>query len=134
VATSRAAVPDGFVDAGAADDFQDGILQVLTLGERSVGVVRWKGEFFALRNICPHQYGPVCSGHAMPMIVSDPDRTLAVDEERLVVICPWHSWEFDARTGRPIWADANYRLTTYPTQVCDGRVLVGLRRQRSGDG
>lgn len=129
MAASETAVPDGYVDAGAADDFEDGILQVLTLGERSVGVVRWKGEFFALRNICPHQYGPVCAGHAMPMIVSDPSRTLEIDEQRLVIVCPWHSWEFDARTGRPIWADANYRLRTYPTEVRDGRVLVGLKRR-----
>jgi nitrite reductase/ring-hydroxylating ferredoxin subunit len=120
-----------FADVGAVDDFPEGRLRVVEVHDRSVGVVQWKGEFLALRNICPHQYGPVCGGHAMRMIIEDSERTLEVDKERLVVVCPWHSWEFDAKTGKPIWASSRYRLTTYPTRVRSQRVEVGDQRVRN---
>ena len=31
-------------------------------GRAGIGVFNVKGEFFALRNICPHKRGPLCTG------------------------------------------------------------------------
>jgi len=113
-----------FVDVGAAEEFAEGRPRVIQLAGREIGVTLWQGEVFALRNICPHQYGPVCGGYAMPMLLGDADGVLEVDDDRLVIVCPWHGWEFDARTGRAAWGPSAYRLKTFPARIEDGRVLV----------
>jgi nitrite reductase (NADH) small subunit len=53
-----------------------------------------------------------------------------IDQEHPVVICPWHKWEFDARTGRAVW-DQNYRVRVYPVTIENDRVLVGMRPPRA---
>src|SRR5690242_1236078 len=103
-----------FVDVGEIEDFPEGKPKIVQLAGREVGVTRWRGEVFALRNICPHQYGPVCGGYAMPMVVGDVNGVLEVDDDRLVMVCPWHGWEFDARTGAAAWGKSHYKLKTYP--------------------
>lgn len=42
------------------------------------------GEFYAVDGICPHRGAPLAYG--------------ALHDYTLV--CPWHGWEFDCRTGR----------------------------------
>jgi len=113
-----------FIDVAGVDELVDGKPKIVTVAGREVGIIRWRDEVFAIRNICPHQLGPVCAGYAMPLLVGEADGTIEVDEDTPVVVCPWHNWEFDARTGRAAWADAPYRLKTYPVQVVAGRVLV----------
>jgi nitrite reductase/ring-hydroxylating ferredoxin subunit len=113
-----------YVDVGAAEDFPEGEPRVVQLAGREVGIARWRGEVFALRNICPHQYGPVCGGYAMPMLLGDVNGVLEVDDDKLVIVCPWHGWEFDARTGRAAWGQSAYRLKTFPAKIETGRVLV----------
>jgi nitrite reductase/ring-hydroxylating ferredoxin subunit len=62
----------------------------------------------------------------MPLLLGDADEgAIEVQEDRLVVVCPWHGWEFDARTGRMAWGESSkYSLRTYSATVRDGRVLV----------
>jgi nitrite reductase (NADH) small subunit len=115
-----------FVDVGSESDFEEGIAKTLNAEGRDIGVVRWRGEVFALRNICPHEYGPVCSGYAMPMLIGEPDGVIDIDEDRLVIVCPWHGWEFNAKDGLSAWGKSNFKLKTYPTEVRDGRVLVDV--------
>lgn len=113
-----------FVDVGAVEEFVEGRPRVVQLSGREVGVLAWRGEVFAVRNICPHQYGPVCRGSAMPLIVSDQEGVMDLDENTPVIICPWHGWEFEARTGRAAWGESPYKLKTYPVKIEAGRVLV----------
>jgi nitrite reductase/ring-hydroxylating ferredoxin subunit len=40
-----------------------------------------------------------------------------------MLVCPWHSWEFDCVTGEHDRL-AGCRLATYPVTVRDGEVLV----------
>jgi nitrite reductase/ring-hydroxylating ferredoxin subunit len=117
-----------FLDVAAMDELVEAKPKIVTVAGREIGIVRWRDEVFALRNICPHQFGPVCGGYAMPMLTSDMAGTIDVDEDRLVVVCPWHNWEFDARTGHAAWADAPYKLKTYPVKLESGRVYVDAGR------
>lgn len=119
--------PDSFVDIGAEGDFEEGRARVVSVEGREIGVVRWRGEVFALRNVCPHEFGPVCAGFTLPLLHGDQAGTLEVDEDQLVIVCPWHGWEFDARTGRAVWwAESNYRLRSYPAKIESGRILVDV--------
>jgi nitrite reductase/ring-hydroxylating ferredoxin subunit len=123
-----------FVDVGALGDFEEGVPKPMSVEGREIGIVRWRGEAFALRNICPHEYGPVCAGYAMPMIVGDTDGVIDIDEDHLVVVCPWHGWEFNARDGRAAWGKSSYKLKTYPTKIEADRILVDIGKVKAQPG
>ena len=67
------------------------------------------GRFFACGAICPHEDGPLAEGWL----------------EGEAVVCPWHGFDFDLRTGRCQVAEA-LAIPVYPTRVTDGTVEVDL--------
>jgi len=69
-------------------------------------------RFLATDNQCPHQGGPLCDG-----IVTGSS-----------VVCPLHAWKVNLETGqveRPVHGK-DHCVTTYPTRIEDGVVLIGL--------
>jgi nitrite reductase/ring-hydroxylating ferredoxin subunit len=85
--------------------FQDGTKKVVRVGDVEVGIFRVDGSFYAWRNVCPHQGGPVCQGRLFHRVVEvmDDDRRFIrrdYDESGVHIVCPWHGGEFDVRTGR----------------------------------
>lgn len=117
------------VDVGAAADFAHGVPRIVQVGEREVGVVRWGERWFALRNHCPDQGGPLCAGAVRSALVAGPAGEhvdLALDEGRPVIACPWHHYEFDLQTGREL--RGGRRAITYRVTVEAGRVYVELGR------
>ena len=44
------------------DEIPPGTRKIVDVAGRQIGVFNIKGEFFALRNRCPHQGGPLCEG------------------------------------------------------------------------
>ena len=50
------------VRVAAADEIPPGERKIVEIGGRSIGVFNVAGEYFALRNRCPHQGGPLCEG------------------------------------------------------------------------
>lgn len=92
----------------------------------SIGVFNVEGNFFALKNVCPHLGAPLCLGsvHAThrPGAVFEFHPDLA----GRVLRCPWHGWEFDIITGKALY-DADSRVASYPCMVDDdGDVVVSL--------
>ena len=47
---------------GPAAEFPPGTHRVVKLGRIEVGVFNVNGDFYALPNVCPHQFGPLCAG------------------------------------------------------------------------
>ena len=45
------------------DEIPPGGRKIVEIAGRSLGVFNIGGEYFALRNRCPHQGGPLCVGH-----------------------------------------------------------------------
>jgi nitrite reductase (NADH) small subunit len=111
------------IDIGNVDDFTEGCIRVVRAGGREVGILRWSESLYALGTVCPHQGGPVCAGTVSPRLTAARPGGMELDETTPIVACPWHGWEFDARTGRAIW-DATVRLRTWRIEVTDGRVLL----------
>jgi nitrite reductase/ring-hydroxylating ferredoxin subunit len=111
-------------DVGALDDFEERRPAVVEVDGREVGILRWNGDFFAVRNICPHMLAPVCRGIALALITSDEQGAPQVDADHPVIACPWHGWEFDVATGRAVCQGLDYKVRTYPTTVEEGRVKV----------
>lgn len=79
------------------------------VGERVICVANVNGECSALDNVCPHRGGPLGQG----MIEGDK------------IVCPWHGWQFDARTGAVSHAP-DRRITTYPLTVEGEDVYVEI--------
>ena len=112
---------------GPAGDIAPGGHDVYTVAGRQIGVFNIGGDYFALANTCFHQNGPLCRGTVGGTLVADaasgwrPEWRL--DGE--VVVCPWHSLEFDIKTGACL-AYPSRRVPTYPVRVDDGVLMVTL--------
>src|SRR5262245_16917705 len=46
----------------SVEELPPGTRRLVKLGGREIGVFNVHGEFFAIRNRCPHQGGPLCRG------------------------------------------------------------------------
>ena len=114
---------------GRADEIPAGGRKIVVpfRGRAGIGIFNIGGRFYALRNICPHKRGPLCTGEVAgrgaaqtPPSVSDSH----IDYERdgQILRCPWHAWQFDIASGQCL-VDPTVRVKTYPVLV-DGDDLV----------
>lgn len=77
------------------------------VGEKRIALLRFEGEVFALDETCPHRGGPLHEG------------TL----DRGVVVCPWHQWQFDLKTGcSPV--NPLSRVRVYAVRIEGGDVFL----------
>ena len=99
-------------------------------GRAGIGVFNVNGRLYALRNICPHKRGPLCTGELTGQIAADAppsafDSDLKVDGEGEVLRCPWHQWPFEIATGRCL-VDPEVRVKTYPVRIDGNDIVVDL--------
>ena len=91
----------------------------------SIGVFNINGEFFALKNVCPHQGAPLCQGSVHATHRPSPVFRYRPDLQGRVLRCPWHGWEFDIVTGKALY-DAKSRVATYACEISSEGDLVVL--------
>ena len=115
---------------GAVEDFELGRFRVFELQGRPVGVVRTEQGFFAVRNRCPHQGAGICAGIVAGTMEPSAPGEFSFSEEALVVVCPWHRWEFELATGESYGRVTRKRLVTYEVQVEAGEVYVMMKSRR----
>ena len=104
----------------AAAEIPPGGRRIVTLEGRSIGVFNIGGEFFALRNVCPHQGGPLCQGVLSGFVVPGTPGEYRYLRRGEILRCPWHGWEFDIRTGQSYLDPARTRVHTYPVELVAG--------------
>ncbi|MCL4859881.1 MAG: Rieske (2Fe-2S) protein [Caldilineaceae bacterium] len=100
-----------------------GSRKIVRVGSREIGVFNVQGEFYALRNLCPHRSGPLCLGRVRPLVVTAGLFELAHEREGEILKCPWHQWEFDIKTGRALY-DPDLRVKTYKVQQEGDEVVL----------
>ncbi len=99
------------------DEIGPGKRKIVEVAGRSIGIFNIGGEFFALRNRCPHQGGPLCSGVLWGSVTSNGPGDYQYGRPGEIVRCPWHGWEFDVRTGQS-WVDpVRMRVRRYEVSV-----------------
>jgi nitrite reductase/ring-hydroxylating ferredoxin subunit len=109
------------------EELPPGERRVVEVAGRSIGVFNVRGEYFALRNRCPHQGGPLCLGKTWGLVTGDLPGQFEFSRKGEILACPWHGWEFDMRTGQS-WCDPQklrvraYEVTVEPGEMIDGRV------------
>lgn len=90
---------------GSMSDFEVGDMKMAKVGERRIAVIRTQSGIHALDNACPHQgYGLVTGALADEMVV-----------------CQWHNWKFDVRTGECVQGEEN--VACHPVSI-DGEDIV----------
>ena len=97
------------VRAGSLDQLPPGTVMPVDIGPQTFAVCNVAGELHALEGICPHAGGPLGDG--------------ALHGHTLV--CPWHAWEFDCRTGANDF-DPEVRVETFSAHVEDGEILIEI--------
>ena len=101
--------PDGYAVAAevAAIPADRGFF--VKLGPHELALFRAGEQVHAIDNACPHAGGSLAEGNVVDGCVT----------------CPLHGWKFDTCSGAAI-VPARPGVTSYPTRIEDGKVLVQL--------
>src|SRR2546428_7176881 len=77
-------VMTNFANVALLADVKEGELLLAEVDGASICLTRVDGTVYAFSNNCSHEGGPLHDGYL----------------EDYVVVCPWHSAEFDIQTGK----------------------------------
>ena len=92
-------------------------VKTVTAGVKSLCLVRYKGEYAAMDNHCPHQGGPLGEGAIEPGV-----------EGKCWIRCPWHGWDFDPLTGKPPGGHEDSGQEMFPVKVETDGIYVGIEK------
>jgi len=84
----------------------DSVMETMVAGQ-PYAICNVDGAVYALSGVCPHRGGPLGQGQ--------------IHQGR--VICPYHLWEFDCRTGQYDY-DPSQRVETFEVRVEGGEILL----------
>ncbi|MFZ5875927.1 MAG: nitrite reductase small subunit NirD [Nitrospirota bacterium] len=101
-----------FVTVAAAADLPPGGSLAVRVEDVPVALFNVSGTVHAVENVCPHAGAALARGA----------RTGPGGE---VVICPFHGWRFDVRTGRCLQVPSE-AVRTFPVRVTDGAIEVDI--------
>ena len=114
-------------------EFPPGERRIVKAGSRSIGVFRVEDEFFAIRNRCPHQGGPLCKGRLSAWAVATVPGQVRMEGPPRLVACPWHGWEYDLETGQSFMGPGETRVKAYDVSVERGSALDDEVRPPAAD-
>ena len=100
---------------GKVDEIPPGGRKIVRVSGRSIGVFNVGGEFYAIRNRCPHQGAALCEGKLWGVLKSDVPGRFEYDGTKEIIACISHGWEFSLKTGQS-WCDPQ-RLRVRAYQV-----------------
>lgn len=98
------------VKVAETKDLSPGTGKVVDAEGKSIALFNVAGTFYAIDNTCSHEGGPLGEGQ------------LAGE----VVTCPWHSAEFNVKTGEVLGPPADEGVRRFPVKVQGNDVLVEL--------
>ncbi len=90
----------GFQTVAHLSDLREGEGHVVQYAGVDVALFRLGEEVFAVENTCPHQGASLAEGWL------EGDR----------VVCPWHAWCFELRTGRMTLGDYA-QIATFEVEI-----------------
>jgi nitrite reductase (NADH) small subunit len=98
-----------FIEILHAGELPVGRFHAVNVGERKLLVYHTADGFFASDSVCPHRGGPLAEG----------------DLIRNEIVCPWHLWGFDVRTGA-CPGNPEISIVTHEVRLEDDRIFVKL--------
>lgn len=119
---------EGLIKVKSDNEFGEGERELIEVNGVEVGVLRVDGEYYAVRNRCLHDCGPVAEGSVGKKLIGEfvepgkrVEKKYAEDEP--IISCPWHGWSYDLQSGEQL-ANDDLMLPTYSVVVKDGVVYV----------
>ncbi len=97
-----------WIDAGVAQDLQEGQARSMSVGRRMIAVVRSGGNFYAIEDICTHDGAELTGGEI----------------EGGEIICPRHGARFCLRTGEALTPPAYEPVRVFATKIENGHLWV----------
>jgi 3-phenylpropionate/trans-cinnamate dioxygenase ferredoxin subunit len=97
-----------WVEAGSTEELPPGSYTSVDVDDVQIAVFNCDGEFYAIEDVCTHDYGQLTGG----------------DMEGCQVVCPRHGAKFDITSGEALTAPAYEPVDTFPIKVEDGKVYV----------
>ncbi|HEV8021440.1 MAG TPA: Rieske 2Fe-2S domain-containing protein [Candidatus Lustribacter sp.] len=91
------------------DELPAGEMQLHTVRQRKVLLLRVDGDVFAFQNACPHKGAPLDEG--------------CLHAGRRELICPWHRFRFHLESGASV-TNPEMVATTFPVEIRDGAIYV----------
>ncbi len=98
-----------FVKVGPLSQLPPGSVMPVDIGDQTFAVCNVAGQLHALDGECPHAGGPLGEGAL----------------HGATLVCPWHAWEFDCRTGANDF-DPGVTVATFPVKVEAGEILIDV--------
>jgi nitrite reductase/ring-hydroxylating ferredoxin subunit len=105
--------PADFVPVAQVGEVGPGEMKCVQVDGRDVVLINLDGTLHAIDNNCPHNGGPLSKGQ--------------LNQETGQLMCPWHAWRWDVRSGRAIAPPINYRTPIYRVRVEGDTVLINRR-------
>jgi 3-phenylpropionate/trans-cinnamate dioxygenase ferredoxin subunit len=121
--------------AGPAAEVVTGAAKIIELQGIEVGLFRYDGAIFAIRNHCPHQGAPICRGRVVGTMLPSVPGEYVYGLEGRVLSCPWHHWSYDIVTGEALFDIdpsrlISYHVETYEVEQEGDEVYVWVRPRR----
>lgn len=102
-----------------ASELLPGGRRIVDADGKSIGVFNVRGEYFALRNLCPHQLAPLCEGRITGTNAPGGVGEFHWVKDGEIIRCPWHGWEFDIKTGQSVFNPHKLKAGSYHVKVLD---------------
>lgn len=102
---------------GTADEVPPGERKLVEVAGRSIGIFNVDGRYYAIRNRCPHQGGPLCLGVQTGLVEATGPGEYRYARRGEFLRCPWHGWEFEIATGQSWFDPAHTRVRSYAVTV-----------------
>jgi len=94
----------------STEELPSGERLFILIGDEPVVVFNIAGDYYAIADKCTHDDGPLGEG----------------DVEDHQIVCPRHGARFDIKTGEVLSLPAVKGVASFPIQVVDDRVEIGL--------
>jgi nitrite reductase (NADH) small subunit len=98
-----------FVKVGSLSKLPAGSVVEALVGNGTYAVCNAGGEIHALDGICPHAGGPLGQGAL----------------HGTTLVCPWHAWEYDCRTGANEMDDG-FMVAKVPVKIDGDDILIDV--------
>ena len=99
-----------FIQIASENEMEDGDRLFIELEDKTIILMAADGEYYAVRDVCTHDDGPLGDG----------------DLDGCQLICPRHGARFDIRTGEALTLPAVVDIPVFPVRVVKGIIEVGI--------
>jgi len=89
------------IKVASVSEIPAGEMKLVEVGGEEIVIANLGGQFVAFANKCTHRGGPLAEGELRGE----------------VVVCPWHSGQFNVRTGEAVAPPPSQPIATYQVRV-----------------